>query len=57
MNSILLLINPKIYFLIFRGYPGVILGIEESKHSNSKLNKYKYKKDSIQKVANIDYSN
>jgi hypothetical protein len=54
MNSILL-INPKIYFLIFRGYPGVILGIEESKHSNSKLNKYK--KDSIQKVANIDYSN
>ena len=55
MNSILLLINPKIYFLIFKGYPGVILGIEEIKHSNSKLDKYK--KDSIQKVDNIDYSN
>jgi hypothetical protein len=55
MNSILLLINPKIYFLIFKGYPGVILGIEETKHSNSKLDKYN--KDSIQMVDSIDYSN
>ena len=55
MNSILLLIKSKIYFLIFKGYSGVILGIEESKHSNSKLDKYK--KDSIQKVDSIDYSN
>jgi hypothetical protein len=54
MNSILI-VNPRIYFLIFKGYPGVILGIEESKDSNSKLDKYK--KDSIQKVDNIDYGN
>jgi hypothetical protein len=54
MNSILI-VNTRIYFLIFKGYPGVILGIEESKDSNSKLDKCK--KDSIQKVDNIDYSN
>lgn len=54
MNSILL-VNPKIYFLIFKGYLGVILGIEESRSSNSKLDKYK--EDSIQKLNNIDYSN
>jgi hypothetical protein len=52
MNSILL-VNPKIYFLIFKGYPGVILGIEEGKHSNSKLDK----KDSIQKVDSMNYGN
>lgn len=55
MNSILLIVNPRIYFLIFKGYPGVILGIQGSKHSNSKLDKYK--KDSIHKVDNVEYNN
>jgi len=51
----ILLLNPWIYFLIFKGYLGVVHGYRESRYSYSKLDKDR--KDSIQRVDNIKYNN
>jgi hypothetical protein len=55
VKSILPLLNPWIYFLIFKGYLDVVHGYLESIYSHSKLDKDK--KDSIQKIDNIKYNN
>jgi hypothetical protein len=54
VNSILL-VNPRIYFLIFEGYLIVVQGYQESKYSYSKMDKDK--KDSTQKIDNIKIDN